>query len=132
MRRLSTKHQTELNELTPILKRMKPSRASELSNLLYDCERAADKAKDLLNVIEEICLEPSYRALYTEGMDPADAKTLDDYLCSINDELESVHTHPEVESLSSKEDLFSNLSTVAVDVWNDAPQEEEKEIVAKE
>lgn len=121
MNKLMRSEQKVVDQLEPVIKRMKPERAAQLSTALSSLQDVAEAAKAMARSIEASKpLEDADCARYTEGLNEHDAEILRVWLKQQAEELESIYNHLGV----SKEDLYENLSRIAEDVWNDAPQEE--------
>jgi DNA-binding NtrC family response regulator len=120
MSKLIYEQQKVADKLEPVIQRMKPERASELSELLGSLQDVAEKTKALSAAIEDSKpLEDANCALYVEGLNEQDAKILREWLKEEAKEIDQIYYRLGID----KEDLYQRLSSIAIDVWNDAPHE---------
>jgi transcriptional regulator with PAS, ATPase and Fis domain len=117
MNKLIYEQQKVADRLEPVIKGMKPERASELSELLGSLQHVAEVTQALRLAIENSKpLEDADCARYAEGLNERDAKILREWLQEQAKELELIYYHLGID----KESLYERISSIAIDVWNDA------------
>jgi len=115
-------------KLEPAIKKMKPERAKEFSDLLAEMEKVGKAFKTLTRAIDDTkILEEKDLAHYAEGLSEADAENLKAWIKQEHDKIDAVYYVVP----SSDEELYGKLSTMAIDVYYDA-QDAAEEIAAKE
>lgn len=122
-RLLDPKDAKEAAELEPIIAKMQPEQARNLSIVLNSLASVSDMIRNLCGEIEDSeALEDSDIVRYTEGMEEADAQILRAWLKQKADAIQEVY-----ESLPLNQSrLFESLSTTAIDVYYDAENAKEE------
>ena len=119
-------YRKQVDALEPVIRKMKPERARQLSEWMQDMERVAEAYKSLSRSMDD---DGSWKeetiANLGEGLSEQDAIILRDFLKEQNAEKSEIYYHLPVD----KTDLFHTLGTTAIDVWNDAPRDEDGELI---
>jgi NAD-dependent DNA ligase len=122
-------YQQQVDKLEPVIKSMKPERARQLAQLFEEMKEVAKAYSNLSRAIEEFGeVKDETIALYVENLCERDAIILRDFIKEQENEKDKVY----YEIPCSKADLFGNLSVTAEDVWNDAPRDEDGELIEPE
>ena len=122
-------YKKQMEKLEPVIKSMKPERARQLAQLFEEMKEVAKAYSNLSRAIEEFGeVKDETIALYVENLCERDAIILRDFIKEQENEKDKVY----YEIPCSKADLFANLSVTAEDVWNDAPRNEDGELIEPE